>query len=126
MITKMTGARRLIYGVLGAAIVAAIAAKCWHSYRVSEYRHGREQLEKMLQKDEQFRSARIVFYSTRPSVTVLASRSTSASARQELEKMIITAFGPLPVTIEYGDPSFFENGTGTHESNEFLKTNAVH
>lgn len=124
-ISKMSLARRLVYGFLCIAIVFGIVAKGMFVYRVSQYRKGKERLEMMLQKDERFRNVRIFFYSTRPSVRVLAPGDLPLNAKQELERLVTAAFAPLPAPVQYLGADFFGNENGVSNGEVGSITNTV-
>ena len=112
--------RLWIYGILCSLIAVGIIIKCVFWHRVSQYQQGKSRLEKTLQKDDRFRDVRIFFYSTRPSVSILAPSDLSLQAKQDLERMVNTAFTPLPVPIQYAGAEFF-NTNGESKDGRAVK-----
>jgi len=120
LFNRMTATRLWIYGILCSLIAIGIITKCIFWHRVSQYRQGKTQLEKTLQKDDRFRDVRIFFYSTRPSVSVLAPSDLSSQAKKDLERMVDTAFMPLSVPIQYASAQFF-NTNGESKDGRAVK-----
>jgi hypothetical protein len=114
LFNKVSTARLWIYGTLCSLIAVGIIIKCIFGHRASQYQQGKSRLEKSLQEDARFRDVRIFFYSTRPSVSILAPSDLPPQAKQDLQRMVNTAFTPLTVPIQYaGAESFNTNGEST-------------
>lgn len=106
LFTRVT-TRLWVCGILVSLIAVGIITKCIFWYRVSQYQQGKSRLEKNLQKDDRFHDVRVFFYSTRPSVSILAPSELSLQAKQDLERMVKTAFTPLSVPIQFAGAEFF-------------------
>jgi hypothetical protein len=102
--------RIVLYGFLCIALAIAIAYKWSFARRVSQYREGKEHLEISLQNDSRFRDVRIYFFSTRPSVSILAPSNLPLNAKEDLARLVGQAFAPLPAPrIYYPGTNFYGN-----------------
>jgi hypothetical protein len=115
LLNRVTATRLWIYGILSSLIVVGIITKGIFWHRVSQYQEGKSRLEKTLQEDDRFRDVRIFFFSTRPSISILAPSNLPFLAKQDLERMVNTAFTPLSVQIQYAGTEFFNTNSESQD-----------
>src|SRR5271165_4682172 len=123
---NISTARKWIYGILCVFLAFAFMLKCMFWHRVYQYRTGKEQLEMDFGKDNRFHDVRVLFFETRPSVSILAPQNLRSDARSDLERLVAKAFGGLPVTLSYPAEEGSDNdGGGSGKVDRQAVTNEI-
>lgn len=92
-----------LYMFLCVGVIIIVFDKYIYYRTVQEYRQCEKRLKIELEADDRFRNVRVLFYPTRPSLSILAPANLPEEAKADLGHLVSSVFTHLPTSIYYKD-----------------------